>query len=62
MLSPKKVKFRKQFKGRMGGLAYRGSEIAFGDFALIAVEAGWLTARQIEAARIATNRYMRRQG
>lgn len=62
MLSPKKVKFRKQFKGRMGGLAYRGSEISFGDFALMAVEAGWLTARQIEAARIATNRYMRRQG
>jgi large subunit ribosomal protein L16 len=62
MLSPKKVKFRKCFKGRMGGLSYRGNEISFGDYALMAVESGWLTARQIEAARIATNRYMRRQG
>jgi large subunit ribosomal protein L16 len=62
MLSPKKVKFRKQFKGRLGGLAYRGSEISFGDYALVAIEEGWLTARQIEAARIATNRYMKRQG
>lgn len=62
MLSPKKIKYRKRFKGRMGGLAYRGSEISFGDYALIALEHGWLTARQIEAARIATNRYMRRQG
>lgn len=62
MLSPKKVKFRKQFKGRLGGLAHRGSEISFGDYALVAMEEGWLTARQIEAARIATNRYMKRQG
>jgi large subunit ribosomal protein L16 len=62
MLSPKKVKFRKQFKGRLGGLAHRGSEISFGDFALVAMEEGWLTARQIEAARIATNRFMKRQG
>jgi large subunit ribosomal protein L16 len=62
MLSPKKVKFRKQFKGRLGGLAHRGSEISFGDYALVAMEEGWLTARQIEAARIATNRFMKRQG
>jgi len=62
MLSPKKVKFRKQFKGRLGGLAHRGSEISFGDYALVALEEGWLTARQIEAARIATNRFMKRQG
>ena len=62
MLSPKKVKVRKQFKGRLGGLAHRGSEISFGDYALVAMEEGWLTARQIEAARIATNRFMKRQG
>lgn len=62
MLSPKKVKFRKQHKGRMGGTATRGTEIAFGDFAIVCLEHGWLTARQLEAARIATNRYMRRQG
>jgi large subunit ribosomal protein L16 len=41
MLSPKKVKFRKQFKGRLGGLAHRGSEISFGDYALVAMEEGW---------------------
>jgi large subunit ribosomal protein L16 len=62
MLSPRKVKYRKQHKGRMGGKAQRGSTIAFGDFALVSLEAGWITARQLEAARIATNRYMKRQG
>jgi large subunit ribosomal protein L16 len=62
MLSPKKVKFRKQHKGRMGGVAQRGNDVSFGDYALISLDHGWITARQIEAARIATNRYMRRQG
>jgi large subunit ribosomal protein L16 len=62
MLSPKKIKHRKVMKGRMGGTAQRGNKISFGDYALIALEPGWLTARQIEAARIATNRYMKRQG
>ena len=62
MLSPRKVKFRKMHKGRMGGVAARGTEIAFGDYAIVCLEHGWLTARQLEAARIATNRYMRRQG
>jgi len=62
MLSPKKIKHRKMMKGRMGGTAHRGNKISFGDYALIALEPGWLTARQIEAARIATNRYMKRQG
>lgn len=62
MLSPRKVKFRKQHKGRMKGTAQRGTRISFGDYALVATECGWITARQIEAARIATNRYMKRQG
>lgn len=63
MLSPRKVKFRKQFKGRMSGKpAVRGAKISFGDYALLALEPGWLTARQLEAARIASNRYCRRQG
>ena len=56
MLSPKKVKHRKQMKGRMRGAAYRGSTISFGDYALKAVECGYMTAQQIEAARIAINR------
>lgn len=63
MLSPRRVKFRKQHKGRMSGKpATRGASIAFGDYALIAMEPGWITARQIEAARIAINRYSRREG
>lgn len=63
MLSPRKVKFRKQQKGRMRGkAAIKGAKIAFGDFALLALEPGWITARQLEAARIATNRHTRRQG
>ena len=56
MLSPKKVKYRKQMKGRMRGAAYRGSDLAFGDFGLQALECGRLTAQQIEAARIAMTR------
>lgn len=62
MLSPKKVKFRKRFKGRMGGLATRGSTISFGEYALMSLDHGWVTARQLEAARIATNRHLKRQG
>ncbi|MBC8318578.1 MAG: 50S ribosomal protein L16 [Desulfobulbaceae bacterium] len=62
MLSPKKVKHRKQMKGRMKGAAYRGSSIEFGDFALKATECGRMTAQQIEAARIAINRTIKRGG
>lgn len=56
MLMPKKVKFRKRQKGRMKGKAYRGSTVAFGEFALKALEPGWITSRQIEAARVAITR------
>ena len=62
MLSPRKVKHRKQFKGRMRGSAQRGSDISFGDFALKAIGCGKMTAQQIEAARIAINRKVRRGG
>ncbi|MBU0730016.1 MAG: 50S ribosomal protein L16 [Proteobacteria bacterium] len=62
MLSPKKVKHRKQFKGRLKGSANRGSTIAFGKYALKAVEPGKMTAQQIEAARIAINRKVKRGG
>lgn len=62
MLAPKRVKYRKQQKGRMKGVASRGNEISFGDFGLQALECGVLTARQIEAARIALTRYVRRAG
>ena len=62
MLSPKKVKFRKQQKGRMRGTAYRGSDVSFGDFGLQAVECGKITARQIEAARMAVQRHVKRSG
>jgi len=62
MLVPKRVKHRKVQKGRMNGLAYRGSDISFGDFGLQAVECGRLTARQIEAARIAMTRHVKRGG
>jgi large subunit ribosomal protein L16 len=62
MLSPKKVKYRKQFKGRMRGKAYRGSDLSFGDFGLQALECGRLTAQQIEAARIAMTRSIKRGG
>ena len=60
MLMPKKVKHRKMHKGRMNGKAYRGSSISFGDYGLKALEPGWLTSRQIEAARIAINRHVKR--
>ncbi len=62
MLQPKRTKYRKQQKGRNRGLAYKGSTIAFGTFALKTVENGRITNRQIEAARIALTRYMQRQG
>lgn len=62
MLMPKKVKYRKSMKGRMTGTAYRGSEVSFGEFALKATECGWITSRQIEAARIAITRYVKRGG
>lgn len=62
MLSPKKVKHRKVFKGKVRGKAHRGSTISFGDYALKAVESGKLTAQQIEAARIAINRKIKRGG
>ncbi|MDT8440380.1 MAG: 50S ribosomal protein L16 [Desulfuromonadales bacterium] len=62
MLMPKKVKHRKQFKGRMTGAATRGTELNFGDFGLQAIECGWLSSRQIEAARRAMTRYIKRGG
>ncbi|MAA79501.1 MAG: 50S ribosomal protein L16 [Deltaproteobacteria bacterium] len=62
MLLPKRVKYRKVQKGNMRGLAYRGSKVSFGDFALQATQCGRMTARQIEAARIAMTRYIKRQG
>jgi len=62
MLSPKKVKFRKQQKGRMKGIARRGSTLDFGEFGLQAVECGTLSAKQIEAARIAMTRHVKRGG
>ncbi len=62
MLSPKKVKFRKQQRGRMRGKAYRGSTLNFGDFGLQAIECGYISAKQIEAARIAMTRKVKRGG
>lgn len=62
MLSPRRTKFRKQQRGRMKGLATRGSNINFGEFALQAQEPAWITSRQIEASRRAMTRYIRRGG
>ncbi len=62
MLMPKKVKYRKQQRGKNRGIAHRGSTISFGDYGLQAIERGWLTARQIEAARIAMTRHVKRGG
>lgn len=62
MLMPKRVKYRKQFRGRMKGKASRGTEVTFGDYGLQALEPAWVTARQIEAARRAIVRYVRRRG
>lgn len=62
MLMPKRVKYRKQFRGRMRGKAQRGNDVTFGDYGLRAVEPAWVNARQIEAARRTLVRYMRRRG
>jgi large subunit ribosomal protein L16 len=62
MLSPKRVKFRKMFKGRTTGLAHRGAEVSFGTYGLQTLEPGWITARQIEAARVALTRHIKRGG
>ncbi len=62
MLSPKKVKYRKQMKGKMRGLAHSGSSLTFGQFGLQAVECGWIDSKQIEAARIAMTRHVKRGG
>ncbi|MEK9164438.1 MAG: 50S ribosomal protein L16 [Chloroflexota bacterium] len=62
MLMPKRVKYRKQMRGRMTGMETRGAEIHFGEFALQAIEPGWMTQRQIEAARRALVRFMKRRG
>ena len=62
MLLPKRVKYRKQQKGRMKGNAGRGTEVSFGTFGLKSLDTSWITNRQIEAARIAVNRYMKREG
>lgn len=62
MLMPKRTKYRKMMKGRVQGLAQRGARVNFGDFGVKALEPGWITSRQIEAARIAITRRMKRQG
>ncbi len=62
MLSPKKVKHRKQQKGNLKGIAYRGSDVSFGDYGLQVTEPGYVTARQIEAARMAITRHVKRAG
>jgi large subunit ribosomal protein L16 len=62
MLSPKKVKFRKQMKGRRRGIAWRGSSLTFGEYGLQATGNGWVNAKEIEAARIAMTRYVKRGG
>jgi len=62
MLQPKKVKYRKQMKGRVKGKAVRGSTVAFGDYGLKSLDSGWITDRQIEAARVAMTRFIKRGG
>src|SRR6266849_5046130 len=62
MLAPKRVKFRKRFKGRTAGLATRGNTVAFGHYGLMTLEPGWITNRQLEAARVALTREMKRGG
>ena len=62
MLIPKRTKYRKQFRGRMKGRAHRGNTVTYGEFGLVAMEPSWITSRQIEAARIAMTRYMKRGG
>jgi large subunit ribosomal protein L16 len=62
MLQPSRTKYRKMMKGRMRGAAHRGSSLAFGEFGLMALQPGWITSRQIEAARIAMTRHVKRGG
>jgi large subunit ribosomal protein L16 len=62
MLAPKRIKFRKMFKGRTKGIAKRGSRVSFGEFGLMSLEPGWITNRQIEASRVAMTREMKRGG
>lgn len=62
MLQPKRTKFRKMQKGRMKGLANRGAELSFGSFGIKSLEPAWITSRQIESARIAVTRFMKREG
>jgi large subunit ribosomal protein L16 len=62
MLSPKRVKHRKMHKGNMNGIATRGAEVSYGEFGLKVLEPGWITSRQIESARIAMTRYVKRGG
>lgn len=62
MLVPRKVKYRKQHRGRRAGLAYRGSTVSFGDYGLKALDAAWITSRQIEASRVAISRIVRKHG
>ena len=62
MLAPKRIKYRKQFKGRTRGLARRGNYVAFGEWGLQTIEPGWITNRQIEAARVAMTRHIKRGG
>ena len=62
MLIPKRTKYRKQFRGRMKGKAHRGNTVTYGEFGLVATEPSWITSRQIEAARIAMTRYIKRGG
>jgi large subunit ribosomal protein L16 len=62
MLSPKRVKHRKMHKGNMNGIATRGAEVSYGEYGLKVMEPGWITSRQIEAARIAMTRYVKRGG
>ena len=62
MLQPARTKYRKMMKGRMRGKSYRGSDLSFGEYGLQATECGWLTSRQIEAARVAISRYVKRGG
>ena len=62
MLIPKRTKYRKQFRGKIGGLATKGNKVDFGEFGLAATEFGWITSRQIEACRITINRTFKREG
>jgi large subunit ribosomal protein L16 len=62
MLSPKRTKYRKRQRGKIDGVAHRGNTVAFGDYGLVALEPRWITARQIEAARIAMTRHIKRGG